>query len=849
MTRKLTILAIIGILGCSVLAQPKREHRAVWETASLGDWPGKITSSNVDVVKASCGRMLDSLEANNMNAIYFHVRAYCDAFYKSAYEPWSSYVSSARGVEPPLDPLAWLLQQAHKRGIEVYAWVNPYRYGHGSNKWGDNANDYVNTHPEWLMTTDYETVLNPGIPEVRQRVIDVCKDLVTNYDLDGLVFDDYFYNQGGSSFDLDSAQYNAYKRRGGTLGQADWRRANVNSMVAGVDSMVLATKPWVHFGIGPAGAAGADAAQWGVDPTPAGDWQYNQIYSDPLQWIATGTIDFMAPQIYWNIAGTYDELTAWWGKVGRKFGRHIYVSQDVSKTGNSGWDLGEYLQQVRVMRTDGLQGVSYFDYNHWRNNNTKYQDTTRAFRLFMKQRAYSTKSLTPAITWRQPAQQYGGVTGLKLSGGTLSWDSVPGVRYAIYALPRSLPLADFSCQASYLQGLRYGTSYAIPARLQSGYQFAVTILDRYGNEYAPVLCGSTPTQAAKPVILAPARGAKVTPLTLLKWQSEGAQNYSVQVYRDAALTQLVANVAVDSASLPVAAVPGVSEGTYYWRVAARGLNLTDNVSDVSSFTLGGIGVTAPVAGATGVELTPTITWDRAAADDGVTYLVEISDQSNMASPDYTAETRQNEITVPRYALAGAVKYYVRVTASRGATTTATPVVSFTTREVVPGVPTLITPAADGVTLYGTSHIEATPADGVQSLRVEISKTASFPSRGSLKLTLAQGAFATSAIKNLTGANRPTDGNSYYVRVRYAYRTLAAGSTVQFTDYSTVRKFAYVESLPGDIDGDGLVNVKDVTALVNQIATGKTTDAADIDGDGLVNVKDVTALVNLIVGGK
>lgn len=846
--KRILILSLALIAALTLLAQPKREHRAVWETASLGDWPGVVTSVNVDIVKASCGRMLDSLEANNMNAIYFHVRTYCDALYKSAYEPWSSYVSTARGVEPPLDPLAWLLQEAHKRGIEVYAWVNPYRYGHGSNKWGACANDYVNTHPDWLMTTDYETVLNPGIPEVRQRVIDVCKDIVTHYDIDGLVFDDYFYNQGGSSFNLDSVQYNAYKRRGGTLAQADWRRANVNSMVAGVDSMVLATKPWVHFGIGPAGSAGADAAQWGVDPTPAGDWQYNQIYSDPLQWIATGTIDFMAPQIYWNIAGTYDELTAWWGKVGRQFNRHIYVSQDVSKTGNSGWDLGEYLQQVQVMRADGLQGMSYFDYGHWRNNNTKYQDTTRAFRLFMKQRAYSTKSLTPAITWRQPAGQYGGVTNLKRADATLTWDAVPGVRYAIYAFPAGLPLADFKCQATYLQGVRYDAAYAIPNKLQSGYLFAVTILDRYGNEYAPVLCGSTPTQAVKPVILAPGNGATVSPLALLKWQSPGATSFNVQVYSDQAMTHLVANVAVDSASLPIAAVPGVTQGTYWWRVVARGLNLTDAVSDPASFTLGGIQVTSPAAGATGVSLTPTITWDKAADDSGVSYLVEISEQSSMASPEFTATTTATTLTVPRYALAGAMPYYVRVTASRGQVTTATPVQRFTTAEVIPGTPTLITPSADGVTLYGSQHLQATAADGVESLRIEISKTKTFPSRGSLKLTLPQGAFATAALKDLTGTNRPTDGKDYYVRARYAYRTLATGSTVQFSAYSPVLLFHYVEALPGDINADGLVNVDDVTELVNQIlGTTTKTATSDIDGNGLLNVNDVTDLVNLILG--
>ncbi|MBR5101556.1 MAG: family 10 glycosylhydrolase, partial [Muribaculaceae bacterium] len=245
----------------------KREHRSVWMSAYVSDWPaGKITTTNMKTMKAACQKMLDTLKVNNMNAVYYHVRAMCDAMYESAYEPWSSYVSGQRGVAPPFDPFAWLLQEAHARGIEVYAWVNPYRYARSPSMWGQSELDYVYTHPEWLMTTDYETVLNPGLPEVRQRVVDVCRDIITKYDVDGLVFDDYFYNQGGSSFDLDSALYNAYRRGGGTMSQGDWRRENVNMMVHDVNEMVKTTKPWVRFGIGPAGVAcssGAVAAQYG----------------------------------------------------------------------------------------------------------------------------------------------------------------------------------------------------------------------------------------------------------------------------------------------------------------------------------------------------------------------------------------------------------------------------------------------------------------------------------------------------------------------------------------------------------------------------------------------------------
>ena len=225
MKRGITIIALLVTFVASFAitpdTPPKREQRGMWITAYLNDWPsGSITASNTPIVKNACCKMLDTLRVNHINAVYYHVRAMCDAMYNSAYEPWSSYISGKRGEAPAFDPFEFLVQEAHKRGIEVYAWVNPYRYAHGSEMWGDSELDYVNTHPEWLLTTSYETVLNPGLPEVRQRVVDVCKDILVKYDVDGLVFDDYFYNQDNPSFSLDADLYNAYRAAGGTMSHA-----------------------------------------------------------------------------------------------------------------------------------------------------------------------------------------------------------------------------------------------------------------------------------------------------------------------------------------------------------------------------------------------------------------------------------------------------------------------------------------------------------------------------------------------------------------------------------------------------------------------------------------------------
>jgi len=587
----------------------KREQRGIWMTAYLSDWPSTaITASNANTLRNACCKMLDTLRVNHINAIYYHARVMCDALYKSSYEPWSSYVSGTRGAEPAFDPLDFIVQEAHKRGIELYAWVNPYRYASGTNMWGQSDSDYVYTHPDWLMTTSYETVLNPGIPAVRQRVVDVCRDIITRYDVDGLVFDDYFYNQDNPSFSLDSAQYADYKAAGGTMTQGDWRRENVNQMVHEVNQMVKATKPWVRFGIGPAGVAcsATDVAEkYGVEPCPGSDWQYNQIYSDPMAWLTRGTIDFMSPQIYWNTTGNYEPVTRWWGKMGARFNRHVYVSQWIPD--GEAWTLAEYVKQARIMRdamTAGNPGMVYFRYATWRNKSEKIDGKVRQLRIWLRDSIFNTVALNPAPAWLKPDRTYTTVTSLQYADGTLSWDSIANVRYVVYAIPDDVPDADFNAQPQYIDGVSYWASYTLPADKQQGYRYAVSILDRWENEYAPLMVGATATQATAPVLRYPADGDTVPQLTLMQWGGD-THNYTVEVYADAAMDSLVAQMAVDSLACPLPRVPGVTTGsTYWWRVVARDVNRWDNASPLWRFTVSDMRIITPADGETGVTLHP-----------------------------------------------------------------------------------------------------------------------------------------------------------------------------------------------------------------------------------------------------
>ena len=852
MKRTLTIIALLAAVAASFVISaadvaPKREQRGMWMTAYLNDWPsGTITASNTPIMQNACRKMLDTMRVNHINVVYYHVRAMCDAMYNSAYEPWSSYVSGTRGVAPAFDPFEYLVQEAHKRGIEVYAWVNPYRYGHGSNLWGQSELDYVYTHPEWLLTTSYETVLNPGIPEVRQRVVDVCKDILVKYDVDGLVFDDYFYNQDNPSFSLDADLYNAYKAGGGTMSQGDWRRENVNQMVKDVNDMVKATKPWVRFGIGPAGVACSSQAvadQYGVEPSPGNDWQYNQIYSDPMAWVTRGTIDFLAPQVYWNTNSTFIPVTTWWGKIAARFNRHIYISQWVPD--EAGWTLDEFVKQGRVMRqamsAGGNPGMVYFRYGTWRNKKEVIDGKVRQLRTWLKDSLYPTVALNPAPAWLKPDQSYTTVSNLAYNDGTLSWDSIPNVRYVVYTIPDGVQDSDFRSQAQYIDGVSYWASYPVPATKREGYRYAVSILDRWENEYAPVMPGITPSQAGQPVLLYPDDGAEVPELSFLQWSGEAA-NYVVQVYADDQMQSLVAQVEVDSMSCPLPRIPCLTAGTYWWRVVARGLNQWDCASELRRFIVGQMRITSPESAATAVPLTPTLTWTAGAP--GIAYVLELATTASMNNPDSILLT-QPEWQVPKYRLAGATTYYARVTATYGGATVVTPVTSFTTVEVTPPVPVCVVPAEEDDVLGPASMVRFEPVEGAASLRVQISSSTSFPTRTSYNGTL-EGTFETPQLGTIKGAGKMVDGTTYYVRARYAYRTLATGTAMQYTDYCGIRSFVYRETSLGDVNGDGEITIADVNVIIEAILRGTFSTAADVNNDGEVTIADVNVVINIIL---
>lgn len=491
---------LLAIVALPMSSGVKREVRSVWmATVWALDWPSSTSSTTAQ--KNEMVKYLDVLQKNNFNAVYFQVRTMSDAFYKSSYEPWSSYLTGTRGKDPGWDPLAFVVEECHKRGMECHAWVNPYRFSTGSN-WSTAQDQALKSAGMLLAYTKSDgkttTILNPGLESVRKRIVDVCKEIISNYDVDGLVFDDYFYPEG-IPVTSSAGDYDLWQKSGASMTFGDWRRNNVNQMVADVYKMVQHQKPYVRFGISPAGAActsAAVAAKHGIDRCPvASDWQYDGIFSDPVAWLEAGTIDYISPQLYWKTnhkTNPFGPMTKWWSYVAKHFGRHHYASHSISFLNSSNttsdWEeIGKQVQFSRDYTENEAPGAVFYSAAYVTGKKQS------GFGEWLQVNKFQNKALTPAIDWKKSDLEKVQVSALSKRATVLSWAGVDNVRYSVYAVPESVNVEtlDSNIPAEYLLGVSYKTTYTMPDDKKSGYNYAVCVLDRYGNEYEPVYYGQS----------------------------------------------------------------------------------------------------------------------------------------------------------------------------------------------------------------------------------------------------------------------------------------------------------------------------------------------------------------------
>ena len=486
----------------------KREMRSVWIATVFNiDWPKGADYGKPDQMKADLIAYLEACKTANLNSVCFQVRPMCDAFYKSSYEPWSSYLSGSRGTDPGWDPLAFAVQEAHKRGLRIDAWVNPYRYSKFSTQpwagesWSNAKDAEARKH---LLTYGGVSILDPAQQWTIDRIVNVCVEIITKYDVDGLVFDDYFYPEKIPT-SSSAGDYSEWKKSGTSLGFGDWRRDNVNRMVKAVYAAVQQHRPDCSFGISPAGVSCSDAAvakKHGVEQiTCASDWQYNGIFSDPVQWLEDKSIDYISPQIYWsttNKLAPYTPITQWWSKVANQFGRHHYAShyntsESVLTPGNTASYI-QMLYQISANRSNTLNnapGSIFFSAKC-----LKEGSWGSTFANYVAQNIYTHKAIPPAMAWKAKAN-YKKPGNLVKNGKQLSWDAVSNdkmCRYAIYAVPKSTSMpyastAQNGINSEYLEDVAYTNSYELPADKADNYWYAVTALDAANNEYEAATFG------------------------------------------------------------------------------------------------------------------------------------------------------------------------------------------------------------------------------------------------------------------------------------------------------------------------------------------------------------------------
>jgi uncharacterized lipoprotein YddW (UPF0748 family) len=388
MNRIISFLLLTGIfsfVSFFSIAQNRPEFRAVW-IASVDniDWPLK-GMVNVDSQKTEYIRQLDMHKANGMNAVIVQVRPAADAFYPSAYEPWSQWLTGTQG-KPPVpfyDPLQFLIDEAHKRGFAFHAWLNPYRADYKIGGSSIGPSHITKLHPEWFLNYGDKKYFDPANKDAQRFVIKVVSDIVSRYDVDAVHMDDYFYPYriAGKEFP-DSASYINSKSK---LNKEDWRRSNVDSIIKAINIAVKKEKPWIQFGISPFSVwRNKDKDPRGSD-SKAGQTNYDDLYADILLWLKEKWIDYVAPQLYLEIGHDkidYVKMLDWWSK--NSYGRHLYIGHGIYRAPgtsavNAAWRKPDELpNQIKLLRQyKNVQGSIYFSSKSFNNNPNGWCDSLR----------------------------------------------------------------------------------------------------------------------------------------------------------------------------------------------------------------------------------------------------------------------------------------------------------------------------------------------------------------------------------------------------------------------------------------------------------------------------------------
>lgn len=598
--KKFYLLFVLILLSASLIAQsvpPKVELRAAWiATVTNLDWPNSPTNTT-DQQKQQLISLLDELKRDGINTIIFQIRTECDALYSSAHDPWSYWLTGSQGRAPfpYYDPLEFAVEEAHKRGMEIHAWFNPYRAERIVGSYPIAPSHVTVEHPDWVLQISTFKFLNPGLREVRHYIKSVIGDVVSRYDVDGIHFDDYFYPYPPNNMTatptnnaLDDSAFAADPR--GFTNKYDWRRDNVNLMVKEVYDTIMSIKSHVKFGISPFGI-------WknGVPTGIVGMDAYSTIYADAMAWLNHKSIDYLTPQLYWPFGGgqDYGLLQPWWADSVHADGRHYYPGHAYYRIVN--WvNPSEMPNQIRYDRANPkVHGGVFFRAKNFPENPLGVTDTLR-------NDLYRYISILPTMAWKDivppNAPQNLRFERLPNGQGGLAWDlpqtasdGDTASRYVVYRFNYSnVQPIDLQNSANIynVEGSRYSIP-GEPPDPNGPYYFVVTALDRNYNEsvMSSVIQVNPPPV---PVLVSPSNGAlNLSDVINLQWlYPDLATSFGLQISTDPTFSSniLLNQTGLSDTTLEITGLEGAT--TFYWRVNSVNAGGASAFSAPFSFSTG-----------------------------------------------------------------------------------------------------------------------------------------------------------------------------------------------------------------------------------------------------------------------
>jgi len=397
--KKFTLWLFITVCSFQIsFSQPKYEFRGVWiATVDNIDWPAH-GNWDPEQQKADYIRLLEKHQRNGMNVMIVQIRPSADAFYPSPYEPWSQWLTGVQGKPPSpyWDPLQFMIDETHKRGMEFHAWLNPYRANFNIGTASIAPNHITRIHPEWFLTYGDKRYFDPGNKEAQKFVENVVRDIVHRYDVDGIHMDDYFYPYRipGKEFPDEAT----YRNSGSKLSKDDWRRSNTDSIIEALSIIIKQERRLCKFGVSPFSVwRNNDKDPVRGSDSRGGQTNYDDLYADILLWLEKKWIDYVTPQLYFNIGHPkvdYAKMVDWWSR--NSFGRHIYIGHGMYKAGTTepGWrDPNQLPNQIKLLRRyPNVQGSIYFSSVSFDKNPNGWNDSLR-------DNYYKYPALIPPMRW------------------------------------------------------------------------------------------------------------------------------------------------------------------------------------------------------------------------------------------------------------------------------------------------------------------------------------------------------------------------------------------------------------------------------------------------------------------